>query len=141
VTFTGGSWRFRYMLSDAELEEGITLVVQYYFERRQKLFGLLGFFDALVKKLRKVNPSPVIISEKREIRSIDAEFGPDIVRARGDGLLIELDTKRLTKLIVLGDWLVLFHDGGHLLLPRRIFPDDPTAEHYIRYVRELIRRR
>ncbi|WP_158693449.1 hypothetical protein [Neorhizobium alkalisoli] len=140
MTFTGGSWHFEYMLSDEELEEGITLVVQYYFERRQKLLGLLGFYDSLAKKFRKKNPSPLIVSEKREIRSIKAEFGPDVVRAQGDGLLIELDAKRLSKLIELGDWLVLFYDGGHLLLPRRIFPDDVTAKLYIRYVRDLIRR-
>ncbi len=140
MTFTGGSWHFEYMLSDAELENGIDLVVGYHFERRQKFLGLLGFCDALAKKFRKAAPSPLIVSEKREVRSIKAEFGPDIVRAQGDGLLIELETKRLSKLITLGNWLVLFYDGGHLLLPRRIFPDDTTAERYIRYVRGLIRR-
>ncbi|KAA9385495.1 hypothetical protein [Neorhizobium galegae] len=103
--------------------------------------GLLGFYDALAKRFRKTGPSPLIVSEKREIRSIKAEFGPDIVRAQGDGLLIELDPKRLRKLITLGNWLVLFYDGGHLLLPRRIFPDATTAERYISYVRGLIRRR
>lgn len=140
VTFTGGFWRFEYSVSDAELEEGVMLVVEYHFERRKRLMGLLGLYDALAKKFRKANPSPLIISEKREIRLIKAEFGPDIVRAQGDGLLIELDTRRLTKLMALGDWLVLFYDGGHLLLPRRIFPDDATAESYLRYVRGLIRR-
>ncbi|WP_046600415.1 hypothetical protein [Neorhizobium galegae] len=141
VTFADGSWHFDYVLSDAELEDGINLVVRYHFERRQKLMGLLGFYDALAKRFRKVGPSPLIISEKREIRSIKAEFGSGFVRARGDGLLIELDTKRLRKLTTLGNWLVLFYDGGHLLLPRRIFPDDTTAERYISYVRGLIRRR
>ncbi|EUC00757.1 2-deoxy-D-gluconate 3-dehydrogenase [Rhizobium sp. CF080] len=141
MSFTDGSWHFDYVLSDAELGEGIDLVVQYHFERRQKLMGLLGFYDALAKRFRKTAPSPLIVSEKREIRSIKAEFGPDIVRAQGDGLLIELDTKRLRKLITLGNWLVLFYDGGHLLLPRRIFPNDTTAERYISYVRGLIRRR
>ncbi|MCQ1834838.1 hypothetical protein [Neorhizobium galegae] len=141
MTFTDGSWHFEYVISDAELEDGIDLVVRYHFERRQKLMGLLGFYDALAKRFRKAGPSPLIVSEKREIRSIKAEFGPAIVRARGEGLLIELDTKRLRKLITLGNWLVLFYDGGHLLLPRRIFPDDTTAERYISYVRGLIRRR
>ncbi|MCQ1767177.1 hypothetical protein NOJ28_16690 [Neorhizobium galegae] len=141
VSFTDGSWHFDYVLSDTELGEGIDLVVQYHFERRQKLMGLLGFYDALAKRFRKTAPSPLIVSEKREIRSIKAEFGPDIVRAQGDGLLIELDPKRLRKLITLGNWLVLFYDGGHLLLPRRIFPDATTAERYISYVRGMIRRR
>ncbi|CDZ68519.1 Hypothetical protein NGAL_HAMBI2610_01110 [Neorhizobium galegae bv. orientalis] len=141
MTFTDGSWHFEYVISDAELEDGIDLVVRYHFERRQKLMGLLGFYDALAKRFREAGPSPLIVSEKREIRSIKAEFGPDIIRAEGDGLLIELGTKRLRKLIALGNWLVLFYDGGHLLLPRRIFPDDTTAERYISYVRGLIRRR
>ncbi|CDZ57855.1 Hypothetical protein NGAL_HAMBI2566_24110 [Neorhizobium galegae bv. orientalis] len=141
MTFADGSWHFQYVISDAELADGIDLVVQYHFERRQKLMGLLGFYDALAKRFREAGPSPLIVSEKREIRSIKAEFGPDIIRAEGDGLLIELGTKRLRKLIALGNWLVLFYDGGHLLLPRRIFPDDTTAERYISYVRGLIRRR
>ncbi|MBW6423646.1 hypothetical protein KX729_19490 [Rhizobium sp. XQZ8] len=140
MTFTGGFWRFEYSISDAELEEGIDFVVRYHFERRRKLFGLLGLYDRLARKLQAPSPSPILISEPREIRTIRAEFGPDIVRAQGDGLLIELDTKRLRKLIELGDWLVLFYDGGHLLLPRRIFPDEATAGRYVGHVRDLIRR-
>ncbi|MFB9953072.1 hypothetical protein ACFFP0_29910 [Rhizobium puerariae] len=140
MSFTGGSWHFEYMLGDEELEEGVSLVVQYHFERRRKFLGLLGFYDALARRLRKANPSPLLVSERREMRRIEAEFGPDIIRAQGDGLLIELDTKRVRALMELGGWLVLFYDGGHLLLPRRIFPDDAMAELYIRYVRGLIRR-
>jgi hypothetical protein len=91
------------VISDAELADGIDLVAQYHFERRQKLIGLLGFYDALAKRFRQAGPSPLMVSERREIRSIRAEFGPAIVRARGDGLLIELDTKRLRKLMPLGN--------------------------------------
>lgn len=85
-------------------------------------------------------PASTTRYEERDIYHVRATADATTLRAHADGMAVELDVRGLQDIVDLDGWLLLLHADGPVLLPRRIFPDDETANSFITFVRYLIRR-
>ncbi|MDQ0132301.1 hypothetical protein J2T08_000202 [Neorhizobium galegae] len=101
--------------------------------------GLLLLILLMMRPRGAALSAPVIRHEERDVYHIRARIDAIALRSHADGMTVELDARDLEEIVELDGWLLLLHTGGPVLLPRRIFPDDKTADTFIFFVRRLIR--
>lgn len=102
--------------------------------------GLFLLIFLMMKPRDAALSAPTIRHEERDVYHVRATIDAMALRSHADGMTVELDARGLEEIVELGGWLLLLHTGGPVLLPRRIFPDDETANKFISFVRGLIRR-
>ncbi|WP_117192899.1 hypothetical protein [Rhizobium terrae] len=102
--------------------------------------GLVFLILLMMKPRSTALSPPTIRHEERDVYHVSAVTDATALRSQADGMAVELDARGLEKIVELEGWLLLLHTDGPVLLPRRIFPDDETANQFIVFVRRLIRR-
>jgi hypothetical protein len=102
--------------------------------------GLFFLILLMTKPRGAALSTPTIRQEERDVYHVSATTDATALRSHADGMTVELDARGLEEIVELDGWLLLLHTGGTVLLPRRIFPDDETANKFIFFVRGLIRR-
>lgn len=102
--------------------------------------GLVFLILLMMKPRGTALSAPTIRHEERDVYHVSAVTDATALRSHADGMTVELDARGLEKIVELEGWLLLLHADGPVLLPRRIFPDDETANRFIVFVRGLIRR-
>ncbi|MDR6816247.1 hypothetical protein J2X76_001401 [Neorhizobium sp. 2083] len=102
--------------------------------------GLVLLILLMTKPREAALPVSTIRHEERDVYHVRATADTTTLSAHADGMAVELDVRGLQEIVELDGWLLLLHADGPVLLPRRIFPDDETANSFITFVRDLIRR-
>ena len=95
----------------------------------------------MIKPRGSALPAPVIRQVEHDVYHITATSDATALRSYAEGMTVDLDARDLQDIVDLDGWLLIMHRAGPILLPRRIFPNDETAERYIAFIRSLIRRR